>query len=118
MSQEKAKIHLVQNPTPGVSEPDFYNAPEIGDEPEVCPACYGSGMEVVPGKGARPCKCRKKKTHTNLLDKARLPKRHYECHFHNYRAMNPTQERAIKFATKLAMDFPAVERGLLFMGTV
>lgn len=21
-----------------------------------CPRCYGSGMEVVPGKGARPCK--------------------------------------------------------------
>ncbi|HEY0426671.1 MAG TPA: ATP-binding protein [Pyrinomonadaceae bacterium] len=122
MSQEKAKIHplfAVPNTAQSVpEEQDFYNAPEIGDEPEVCPACYGSGMEIVPGKGARPCKCRKQKTHSNLLEKARLPKRYFECHFHNYRPMNPTQERALKFATTIAMQFPAVERGLLFMGTV
>lgn len=121
MPQEKAKNHplyAVPNAAESVSEQDFYNAPDAGEEPEVCPACYGSGMEVVPGKGARPCKCRKQKTHTNLLDKARLPKRYTDCHFHNYRAMNPTQERAIKFATKLAMEYPAIERGLVFMGTV
>jgi DNA replication protein DnaC len=118
MPQENAKIHLVQNTAQGAPEPDFYAAPDASEEPEVCPACYGSGMEIVPGKGARPCKCRKQKTHTNLLDKARLPKRYYDCHFHNYHASNLSQSQAVKFATKLAMEYPAIERGLLFMGTV
>ena len=26
--------------------------------PDVCPLCFGAGMEVVPGKGARRCDCR------------------------------------------------------------
>jgi DNA replication protein DnaC len=32
--------------------------------------------------------------------------------------MNPTQERAFKFASRLAMEYPAVDRGLLLMGSV
>ncbi|MBS1793400.1 MAG: ATP-binding protein [Acidobacteria bacterium] len=75
-------------------------------------------MEVVPGKGARRCECRKQKSHTNLLDKTRIPKRYADCHFHSYRVMNPSQERAFKYASKLAMEYPAIDRGLLFMGTV
>ncbi|MEP6900399.1 MAG: ATP-binding protein [Actinomycetota bacterium] len=121
MPPEKAKIHplfAVPNTAQNAPERDYYDAPEIGDEPEVCPKCYGSGMEVVPGKGARKCECRKQNSHTNLLDKTRIPKRYLDCHFHSYRAMNPSQERAFKYASKLTMEYPAVERGLLFMGTV
>ncbi len=93
--------------------------PEMRDEPEVCPKCYGAGLEVVPGKGARPCVCRqRKKTQTSDLEKVRLPKRYEACHFHNYRAATPSQERAFKYASKLALDYPAVDRGLLLMGTV
>jgi DNA replication protein DnaC len=113
MQKKKAKIHLVQNSDPRDFEDDF----EASDA-DVCPFCFGIGMEIVPGKGARQCECRKQSSHTNLLDKARLPKRYFDCHFHNYRAQNPTQERALKFASKLAMEYPATERGLLFMGTV
>jgi DNA replication protein DnaC len=91
---------------------------ENGGEPEICPKCFGSGMEVVAGKGARRCECRKIKSQSNQLDKTRIPKRYEECHFHSYRILNPTQERAFKYASKLAMDYPAVDRGLLFMGTV
>ena len=43
-----------------------------------------AGMEVVPGKGARPCECRRAKAHTNQLDKARIPKRYIKCDFENY----------------------------------
>lgn len=121
MPQEKAKIHslfAVPNTAQDAPDYDFYNAPEVGDEPEVCPKCYGSGMEVVKGKGARPCECRKQKSHTKQLDKTRIPKRYENCHFHSYRMLNPTQERAFKYASKLTMDYPAIERGLLFMGTV
>ena len=121
MSQETAKIHplfAVPNPSPTAPEREFYDSPDTGDEPEVCPLCYGSGMEIVAGKGARPCKCRKQKSHANLIERVRIPKRYTDCHFHSYRVMNPSQERAFRFASKLAMDYPAVERGLLFMGTV
>ncbi len=121
MPQERAKIHslfAVPNTVEDAPERDFYNAPETGDEPEICPKCYGSGMEVVAGKGARRCECRKQKSHTNQLDKTRIPKRYEECHFHSYRILNPSQERAFKYASKLTMEYPAIERGLLFMGTV
>lgn len=122
MSQEKAKIHplyAVPNTAQSEPEPGFFNAPDrIADEPEVCSLCYGSGMEVVAGKGARPCQCRKKKTHTNLLEKARLPKRYADCHFQSYTILNPSQQRAYKYASTLAFEYPAVDRGLLFMGTV
>jgi DNA replication protein DnaC len=124
MAQEKAKIHqlfAVPNAAQDASEErDFYAAPapRIAEEPEICPACFGSGMEVVPGKGARPCKCRRQKSHTNLLDKARIPKRYLDCHFHNYKIFNPSQDRAFRFASNLAMNYPANDRGALFMGTV
>ena len=129
MPQETAKIHpLFAVPNPAQDEPkrefsdvperEFFDASDTSDEPEVCPLCYGSGMEFVAGKGVRACKCRKQKTHSNLIDKARIPKRYTDCHFHSYRVMNPSQERAFRFATRLAMDYPAVERGLLLMGTV
>ncbi len=30
------------------------------DEPKICGLCFGAGMEVVKGKGARPCICRQR----------------------------------------------------------
>ena len=121
MPQEKATIHslfAVPNSAQNAPENDFYDSPDLGEEPEVCAKCFGAGMEVVAGKGARQCECRKQKTHTNQLDKARIPKRYENCHFHSYRVLNPSQERAFKYASKLAMEYPAIERGLLLMGTV
>ena len=117
MPQEKATIYPLFA-VPDLPERKPYDAPEIGDEPEVCPLCYGSGMEIVKGKGARPCGCRKKKSHSNLIEKAKIPKRYENCHFHSYRVLNPSQDRAFRYASKLAMEYPAVERGLLLTGTV
>ncbi len=121
MPQELAKIHslyAVPQAEQNAPETDLYPSFEDDDEIEVCPLCYGGGWEVIAGKGARLCECRKQKSHTNQLDKARIPKRYENCHFHSYRALNPSQERAFKYASKLTMEYPAIERGLLFMGTV
>jgi DNA replication protein DnaC len=121
MPREKAKIHplfAVPNTVESAPLRDFYDDPETGVEPEVCPLCYGSGMEVVAGKGARACKCRKQNSHSNLVEKARIPKRYTDCHFHSYRILNPSQDRAYRFASRLTMEYPAVERGLLMTGTV
>ena len=54
-------------------------------EPVVCSICFGSGMEVVPGKGARRCLCRAEDAHKKLLDAARIPRRYEECSLANYR---------------------------------
>ena len=117
MPQEKATIYPLFA-VPDLPERKPYDAPEIGDEPEICPLCYGSGMEIVKGKGARPCGCRKKKSHSNLIEKAKIPKRYENCHFNNYHVLNTSQGHAFKFAMNLVRTYPAVERGLLFMGTV
>ncbi len=119
MPQEKATIHpLFAVPDLQPEREFFEDARDERDEPEVCSLCYGSGMEIVAGKGARPCKCRKQKSHSNLIEKARIPKRYENCHFHNYRVLNHSQGNAFKLAFNLATTYPAVDRGLLLQGTV
>ncbi|MGD9628984.1 MAG: ATP-binding protein [Pyrinomonadaceae bacterium] len=83
-----------------------------------CDKCFGTGMEIVAGKGARVCACRTKDSHSSHLDRAKLPRRYLDCHFHNYKPQHPSQEKAFKFATSLTMEYPAVDQGLLLMGTV
>lgn len=122
MSQDKATIHKLYAVPDAVEEDsferNFRDSLEPHDEPEVCPRCYGSGMEVVAGKGARPCECRKQNSHSSQIEKAKIPRRYENCHFQSYKASNPSQQRAFKFAWQLAMDYPAVDRGLLMMGSV
>jgi DNA replication protein DnaC len=122
MSQEKATIHplfAVPKQDEEQFEEEAYQREfdEPSEESAICPLCYGSGMEFVEG-GVRPCKCRKQNAHTKLLETARIPKRYESCHFHSYKALNPSQERAFRFSSRLAMEYPAIERGLLLMGTV
>lgn len=120
MSAEKATIHqfrVVPNTTENSYTEDYSESFDSREEPEVCPLCYGSGMEVVPGKGARLCECRKQKSHSNLIEKVKIPRRYENCHFQSYKVQNPSQERAFRYASKLAMEYPAIDRGLILMGT-
>ncbi len=115
MPQDKAKSHhlkAVPN-VPSISE--FIDPIE---EIDVCQKCFGTGLEVVQGKGARICVCRKRDSHSDQLSKAQLPARYDGCHFHKYKAITTSQEAAFKYSTQLAMEYPAVDRGLLLMGTV
>jgi DNA replication protein DnaC len=121
MSQEKATIHqlfAVPNVNKDSFERNFDEALDLQEDSDICPLCFGCGMENVPGKGARPCECRKQKSHSNLIEKTKIPRRYENCHFQSYKAKNPSQERAFKFAWTLAMQYPAVERGILLMGSV
>ena len=88
-------------------------------EPVVCSLCFGTGMEVVPGKGARRCLCRKRDVRTALLGAARIPRRYEECSLGNYQPAtnNGSQLRAFNYAYRLVREYPSVDRGLLFMGT-
>ncbi len=85
-----------------------------------CAFCFGSGMEVVSGKGARRCRCRTEQQQTGLLKAARIPCRYSACSLINYYPdkNNGAQLRAFNYAYRLVDHYPAIERGLLFMGTV
>lgn len=89
------------------------------DEPrDECPRCFGTGMEVVAGKGARICACRKLQARKGQFEDVRLPRRYDGFHFSNYKPQTPSQEAAFRLAQSLTHEYPAVDRGLLLMGTV
>jgi len=86
---------------------------------EVCPFCFGTGAEVIPGKGAKPCRCRIKDTKKKSLIAARIPRRYASCSLDNFKSEpNSSQNIAFRYACRLVLDYPAVDRGLLFMGPV
>jgi DNA replication protein DnaC len=89
-------------------------------EPAVCSFCFGTGMEVVAGKGARRCRCRAADARAKLLEAASIPRRYTECSLSNYRPAkdNGSQLRAFNYAFRLMREYPAVDRGLLLMGSV
>jgi DNA replication protein DnaC len=85
-----------------------------------CDRCFGTGMEVVSGKGARRCACRLSDLRRRIFVQARIPRRHEECSLSNYQpaADNPSQMIAFKQAYRLVREYPAAGRGLLFAGPV
>lgn len=85
----------------------------------VCPLCNGTGVEVVPRKGARPCPDCSRDSRPTLLETARVPKRYAYCTLENFKCEpNSSQDIALQYARCLVRDYPYVDRGLLFMGTV
>src|ERR1051326_4901661 len=82
-------------------------------EPIVCSYCFGTGMEVVPGKGARRCRCRTGDARAKLLEASRIPRRFVECSLSNYHPVsnNGSQLRAFSYAHRLVREDPAVDRG-------
>lgn len=84
-----------------------------------CPKCFGSGLEVVPDMGARPCECRRRDAHSVRLAKARIPKRYEKCHFNTYtHKLTDSQKRALRLASDFTQTFPAVDQGILLTGPV
>jgi DNA replication protein DnaC len=88
-------------------------------EPVVCSFCYGTGMEVIPGNGARRCRCRALNAQTRLFEAARIPRRYEQCSLSNYQPAknNSSQLRAFHYAQQLVREYSSIDRGLLFMGT-
>jgi DNA replication protein DnaC len=84
---------------------------------EVCEECFGTGTKLDPVKGAIPCPCRRRDRSRKLIAAARIPRRYEKCSFANFHC-NPgtSQDHALNHAHKLANEYPAVDRGLLFMG--
>ena len=84
---------------------------------EVCEECFGTGTKIDPLKGATPCPCRRPERFKKLLAAARIPRRYADCSFDNFKTQPGTsQDHAMLLAQSLVNEYPAVERGLLFMG--
>lgn len=91
---------------------------DLNESDDVCPICFGSGMEIVAGEGARRCGCRKRDLYSVQIRSARIPRRYEKCHFNTYETDDRTNFRARKLANDFANEFPAVDQGLLFIGPV
>lgn len=83
-----------------------------------CPLCFGTGLEVVPGRGARRCGCRSEESRRRLLEAARIPRRYDGCTLRSFKPAqgNASQLLAFNLAFRLVREYPAVGRGLLFAG--
>ena len=107
---------------PSDSEPQDRTSPvpEPNGLSSGCAHCYGTGIEVVAGRGARRCRCRTQDGRERLWQAARVPRRHAECSLQNYVPAhgNSSQLLALSFAYRLVRDYPAADRGLLFAGDV
>jgi DNA replication protein DnaC len=88
------------------------------EESSTCQYCFGTGMKVVAGKGARRCRCRTQNIQAKLLESACIPRRYQECLLSNYwpATGSGSQFLALTLAQRLVREYPSVERGLLFMG--
>jgi DNA replication protein DnaC len=96
-----------------IDESELRNA----ENTDVCEDCFGTGTKLDPVKGAIPCPCRKRDRFQKLLAAARIPRRYEKCTFANFNsAPGTSQDNALLHAHKFANEYPAVERGLLFMG--
>lgn len=123
MSSNLARIHLLHagaDEKQSVARLEQVRALRMVGEPSTCAFCYGTGMEVMPGKGARRCSCRSEDHRAKLIGAAHIPRRYQECSLQNYRPVNDNSSQllAFNYAFKLVREYPAVDRGLLFMGTV
>jgi DNA replication protein DnaC len=87
------------------------------DSTTVCEHCFGTGTKLDSVKGAIPCPCRTAESSRKLLAAARIPLRYLNCSLDNFKSeQNSNQNFAFRYASRLVMDYPAVDRGLLFMG--
>ena len=121
MSSDNAKIRpLFPTQDDASEEARSQSERSGGDASPVCQFCFGTGMEIVAGRGARRCRCKTQDTQARLLEAARIPRRYDLCSLQNYYPVkgNGTQLRAFQYAWRLAREYPAVDRGLVFMGPV
>jgi DNA replication protein DnaC len=88
-----------------------------------CPHCFGTGMEVVPGEGARRCRCQSPDHRQRLFQAARIPARYQHCTLQGFDAGDSDSSDS-KWAAKIEADriindYLVIDgRGLVFVGPV
>lgn len=84
-----------------------------------CPHCGGSGWLLQEENGrevARRCQCFHESIRERKLRKAAIPPRYSEKKLANFDAYHKVLKAAKSFVTSFIDNFPAVEKGLLFIG--
>lgn len=118
MSARSSILRLAVAPEPEGLNLSRAGVPLATADPPSCQLCFGTGMEVVAGKGARRCLCRSRDAQAKLLEGARIPRRFAECSLSNYRpaSNNGSQLHAFNLAYRLVREYPAIDLGLLLTG--
>lgn len=93
---------------------------EVKEGLAVCETCRGSGWLVATGDDGeavdRCPDCQGESRRSRLLQLAQIPPRYLNRGFELYSIHHDSQEAALKRAVDYVENFPAVERGLLFVG--
>lgn len=123
MSLELAKNRIPNAVTNDVAKDFFAEENElerIEQQSAICSFCSGTGWEFIVDKGVRPCPCRSQERRDKLLADAHIPKLYSESSLQNYQPPkgNLSQLRAFNYAYNLVQNYPSVDRGILFMGSV
>lgn len=115
MPQQRAKDHNLKAVPPRPAMPAVV---DFVLDSSICHICGGTGMELVPGKGARKCECRKTVRGMNPVTAARIPAKYQNASFESYLLLDPHKERALKKAFDFTKQYPNVTQGLLLTGPV
>jgi DNA replication protein DnaC len=94
--------------------------PEPTRDDSACPRCFGTGIEVITGEGARRCDCKITDSRDRLFRQARIPPRYQHCTLANYDAGTSEAMWIAKREAQIVMDdFVTIDgRGLLLIGPV
>jgi DNA replication protein DnaC len=111
------QLHIVK---PAGDSPGTTEAPPGRDDTS-CPKCFGTGIEVVPGEGARRCDCKVADNRERLFRQARIPPRYQHCTITNYESdySDESKWRAKGESQNIIEGFFTIDgRGLLLIGPV
>jgi len=99
---------------------DSQQPPSVPRDDSSCPKCFGTGIEIVQGEGARRCSCATSDNLRRLFATARIPERYQHCSFANFDAgTSDSLWIAVREAHLILQDFLTLDgRGLLFTGNV
>ena len=85
-----------------------------------CPLCDDTGWTAVESENRRyvvRCECWKAGLSSRILADARIPRRYQHCTLDNFITYgNESLDRGVAHARRLAAEFPAIDRGLFFLG--
>src|SRR5690349_8037373 len=76
------------------------NPPRRSREDSTCPRCFGTGIQMIAGEGARRCDCQTDDNRERLFRNARIPPRYQHCTLTNYEANIDAAEDISKLKAK------------------
>src|ERR1041384_400838 len=114
-----SRLRVPRNPDSDAAASDSPPPPKTGGI-ETCPRCFGTGLEIVPGEGARRCDCQTSDQLRRLFQSARIPARYQHCTLANYDAGSSESMWIAKREAQIVLDdFLIIDgRGLLLIGPV